>query len=216
MASLLGINTRGITAREVWGYSTWLFFGLVFGLPESWAGAANPPWPTLSDTIGHLETLWPGTRVVVVVLIALVAYSVARFPPGRTGEFPCREGEPRRARTSNGRLVRSTHSVSPVPAFIYIPLALGVVAVGSLIAAVVSSDRFVLGYVLYGLFAVFCVVVPNLLAYWFARDVPFPTFFRTIADLDHRWRPAAMIIVAWLVVLMFHLAFFPWPDLHLT
>lgn len=88
MASLLGVNTRGITAREVWGYSTWLFFGLVFGLPESWAGAASPPWPTLSDTIGHLETLWPGTRVVVVVLIALVAYSVARYPPGHTGEFP--------------------------------------------------------------------------------------------------------------------------------
>ena len=215
MASLLGVNTRGITAREVWGYSTWLFFGLVFGLPESWAGAANPPWPTLSDTIGHLEALWPGTRVVVVVLITLVAYSVARYPPGHTGEFPMREGEPRRARTSNGRLVGSVSSVSPVPALVYIPLALGVVAVGSLIAAVTSSDRFVLGCVLYGLFAIFCVIVPNLLAYWFARDVPFPTFFRTIADLDHRWRPAAMIIVAWLAVLAFHLAFFPWPDLTL-
>ena len=215
MASLLGINTRGITAREVWGYSTWLFFGLVFGLPESWAGAASPPWPTLSDTIGHLETLWPGTRVVVVVLIALVAYSAVRYPAGHTGEFSLREGEPRRARTSNGRLVRSVYGVSPVPALVYIPLALGVVAVGSLIAAVTSSDKFVLGYVLYGLFAIFCVIVPNLLAYWFARDVPFPTFFRTIADIDHRWRPAAMIIVAWLVVLMFHLAFFPWPDLAL-
>ena len=45
--------------------------------------------------------------------------------------------------------------------------------------------------------------------------MPFPTFFRTIGDLDRRWRPAAMIIVAWLVVLMFHLAFFPWPDLTL-
>jgi hypothetical protein len=215
VVSFLGVDTRRITAREVWGYSTWLFFGLVFGLPESWAGAANPPWPTLSDTIAHLEKLWPGTRVVVVVLIALVAYSCVRFPPGHTGEFPAREDEPRRARTGNGRLTRSPGAVSPVPALVYIPLALAVVAVGSLIAAVTSSDTFVLGYVLYGLFAVFCVIVPNLLAYWFAADVAFPTFFRTIADLDHRWRPAAMLIVAWLVVLMFHLAFFPWPDLNL-
>jgi hypothetical protein len=215
VASVLGINTRGITAREVWGYGTWLFFGLVFGLPESWAGAANPPWPTLSDTIGHLEKLWPGTRVVVVVLIALIAYSSVRFPPGHTGEFPARKGEPPRGRTGNGRLIRLPREVSPVPALIYIPLALAVVAAGSLIAAMTSSDRFVLGYVLYGLFAVFCVIVPNLLAYWFAADVPFPTFFRTIADLDHRWRPAAMLIVAWLIALMFHLAFFPWPDLTL-
>jgi hypothetical protein len=215
VASFWGINTRRITAREVWGYGTWLFFGLVFGLPESWAGAANPPWPTLSDTIAHLERLWPGTRVVVVVLIALVAYSCVRFPPGHTGQFPARAGEPPRARTGNGRLTRSPGAVSPVPALVYIPLALAVVAVGSLIAAFASSDTYVLGYVLYGLFAVFCVIVPNLLAYWFAAEVPFPTFFRTIADLDHRWRPAAMMIVAWLIVLMFHLAFFPWPDLTL-
>ena len=214
MASVLGINTRGFTAREIWGYSTWLFFGLVFGLPESWAGAAKPPWPTLSDTIGHLEHLWPGTRVVVVVLIALVAYNVARYSPGHTGEYPAREGEPWRARTGNGRLVRSPQ-VSPVPALVYIPLALGVVAAGSLITALTSSNTYVLGYVLYGLYTIFCVFVPNLMAYWLARDVPFPTFFRTIADLDHRWRPAAMVIVAWLVVLAFHLAFFPWPDLTL-
>ena len=217
-ARLLGINTRGITAREKWGYGTWLFFGLVFGLPESWAGAANPPWPTLSDTISHLEGLWPGTRVVVVVLIALIVYSVVRYPTGHTGEYPRHEGEPARGRTGNGRLAAApVTAVNPVPALIYIPLALAVVALGSLIAALASSDRFVVGYVLYGLFTIFCVVLPNLAAYWLARDVPFPTFFRTIHDLDHRWRPAAMIIVAWLVVLMFHLAFFPWPDLqHLS
>ena len=195
----------------------WLFFGLVFGLPELGRGGQPAVAHAVGRTIGHLETLWPGTPwVVVVVLIALVAYSVARYPPGHTGGISLlAKVNPRRARTGNGRLVRSVSSVSPVQALVYIPLALGVVAVGSLIAAVTSSDRFVLGYVLYGLFAIFCVIIPNLLAYWFARDVPFPTFFRTIADLDHRSRPAAMIIVAWLVVLAFHLAFFPWPDLTL-
>jgi len=42
VASLLGINTRGITAQEVRGYSTWLFFGLVFGLPATWPSSPGP------------------------------------------------------------------------------------------------------------------------------------------------------------------------------
>jgi hypothetical protein len=58
VASLLGINTRGITAREVWGYSTWLFFGLVFGLPESWAGAA----------------------MIIVAWLVVLAFHLAFFP----------------------------------------------------------------------------------------------------------------------------------------
>ena len=50
---------RGADAQERWGYGVWLFAGLVFGVPESWAGIMAPPWPALSDTIGHLEQLWP-------------------------------------------------------------------------------------------------------------------------------------------------------------
>lgn len=49
---------RGIGARERWGYGVWLFAGLVFGVPESWAGITSPPWPALSDTVCHLEQLW--------------------------------------------------------------------------------------------------------------------------------------------------------------
>src|ERR1022692_3705455 len=96
--------------------------------------------------------------------------------------------------------------------FAYFPLALGIVAVGSLIAATTASDMYVLGYVLYGLFAIFVVIVPDVLAFWFARDVPFPTLARTVADLERRWSPATMVIVAGLVVLMCHLAFPQWPD----
>jgi len=44
-----------MSTSEKWGYAFWLFLGLVFGVPESWAGLANPPWPALSDTIGHLD-----------------------------------------------------------------------------------------------------------------------------------------------------------------
>ena len=54
--------------------------------------------------------------------------------------------------------------------------------------------------------------ITNPLTFWFAKEVPFPTLYRTVADLERRWRPAAIVIVAGLVVLMFHLVFFPWPD----
>ena len=57
------------------------------------------------------------------------------------------------------------------------------------------------------------MIIPNALAFWFAKEVPFPTLYRTVADLERRWRPAAMVIVVGLVVLMFHLVFFPWPDI---
>ena len=79
--------------------------------------------------------------------------------------------------------------------------------------AIAGSDMFVLGYVIYGLIAIFLVIIPNALAFWFATEVPFPTLHRTVANLERRWRPAAMVIVAGLVVLTFHLVFFPWPDI---
>jgi hypothetical protein len=202
---------RAADSREKWGYAVWLFIGLIFGIPESWAGIATPPWPALSDTVGHLEKLWSPVAVIVVVLIVFVAYSAVRYPVTRTGEFEVRPGGPRRARTGTGRLTKPG-GVALVPTFVYLPLALGVIAAGSVIAAVTSSDMFVLGYVIYGLFAIFLVLIPSAMAYWFARDVPFPTLARTVANLERRWPPVAMVILAGLVVLMFHLVFFPWPG----
>lgn len=204
---------RGLPDREIWGYGLWLFVGLVFGIPESWAGLATPPWPALSDTIAHLESRWHPVAVIIVALIVFVVFQVVKYPPGHTGEFRRRPGEPWRGRTEGGRLIRRPGEPSVVPVLLYFPAALAVMTVGSIIAAVTSSDTFVLGYVIYGLFAMFLGVIPNALAYWFAREVPFPTLARTIANLERRWRPVAMIIVAGLVILMLHLVFFPWPDL---
>jgi hypothetical protein len=202
--TLTGRGHAHLSTKEKWGYGVWLFVGLVFGVPESWAGLASPPWPSLSNTVAHLEALWSPVAVIVVALTVIVVFQVVRYPPGAGG--------PGSGRTEGGRLTRRPGQASPVPAYLYFPLALAVVAAGSVIAAVASSDMFVLGYTIYGLLAVFCVIVPDLLAYWFARDVPFPTLARTVVNLERRWPPAAMIIVAGLVVLMFHLAFFPWPD----
>src|SRR5580704_6372624 len=47
---------------------------------------------------------------------------------------------------------------------------------------------------------------------WFhCRTAPFPTLFRTLADLDRRWHPLVLIIVAGLSVLVVHLVAYPWP-----
>jgi hypothetical protein len=108
-----------------------------------------------------------------------------------------------------------TNTASAVPVMVYFPVAIGVVAGGSILAATMGGGSFVLGYAIYALIAIFLVLIPNALAFWFAADVPFPTLHRTIANLERRWRPAAMVIVAGLVVLAIHLVFFPWPDIFL-
>ncbi len=204
---------RGIGERERWGYGVWLFAGLVFGVPESWAGITSPPWPALSDTVGHLEQLWHPVKVIVVTLIVFVVFHAVRYPPGQTGDVAARDDEPKRVRTPCGRLARGgTSAACAVPVLMYYPLALGLIAGGSAIAAIAGGAGFVLGYVIYGSIAIFLVIIPNALALWFAKEVPFPTLYRTVATLERRWRPAAVVIVAGLVVLMFHLVFFPWPD----
>jgi hypothetical protein len=204
----------GAGEREWWGYGVWLFVGLVFGVPESWAGITSPPWPALSDTIGHLEERWHPVRVIVVALIVFAAYHAVRYPLDHTGEIAAPEGTPTRCRPSCGRFARGG-AAGVVPVLVYFPVAVGVVASGAVLAAIAGSGMFVLGYVIYGLIAIFLVLIPNALAFWFAAEVPFPTLYRTVANLQRRWRPAAMVIVAGLVVLAFHLVFFPWPDIVL-
>jgi hypothetical protein len=215
---------RGTSTTEKWGYGFWLFLGLVFGVPESWAGLASPPWPALSDTVTHLDALWPPTAVIVVALMVFVAYYFVRVPVAPAGSpagtrvrLGLGHGGGTGAaagRTYNGRLSRTPADISPVPALIYVPLALAAITVGSILAAVVSGDFWVEGYVIYGLIAIFGVIIPNVLAYWFAREVPWPTLLATAVSLERRWRPAAVVVLAGLVILMLHLAVPPWPDLR--
>jgi hypothetical protein len=208
----------GLSTREKWGYGFWLFLGLVFGVAESWAGLGTPPWPALSDTVAHLDAIWPPLAVIVVAVVVFVAYYFVRVPVSQAGSLAFQAGGPGRGtgtgvgRTYNGRLSKTPADISPVTALVYIPLALVVIAGGSIIAAVASDDFWVLGYVIYGLIAIFLVIIPNVLAYWFAREVPWPTLLTTVTDLERRWRPAAVVILAGLVILIFHLALPPWPD----
>ena len=208
----------GMGITEKWGCGFWLFMGLVFGIPESWAGLASPPWPALSDTIAHLDALWPPTAVIVVAVIVILAFYFVRVPVSQPGSLAYAEGGLGRGtgagvgRTYNGRLSRTPADISPVPVLFYVPLALAAIAIGSTVAAVTSGGFWVLGYVIYGLIAIFLVIIPSVLAYWFAREVPWPTLLATITSLERRWRPAAAVVLAGLVILLIHLALPPWPD----
>lgn len=208
----------GVSTTEKWGYGFWLFLGLVFGVPETWAGLGSPPWPSLSDTVAHLEAMWPVTALIVVAVIVIVAFYFVRVPVTQTGTMVYPEGGLGRGtgagvgRTYNGRLSRTPADISPVAALVYVPLALGAIAIGSIIAVVASGDYWVEGYVIYGLIAIFLVIIPSVLAYWFAREVPWPTLLTTIVNLERRWRPAAAVILAALVILLLHLVLPPWPD----
>jgi hypothetical protein len=93
-----------------------------------------------------------------------------------------------------------------------------------------ANERFHAGYVLYGSIVLFWFLVPSLIALVGRRDVPFPTLFSSAADLRQRLHarheaggPAGSfvaslfvyVIIAGLVVLMFHLLFYPFPDIRL-
>src|SRR5436190_2529152 len=164
------------SAREARGYAVWLTAGVVVAIPELWAVFTNDvPWPTISGTIGHLEYEWSGTAVIVVVVLVFSALLTVRYPP-------------RPGRTAGGRLspepqTATRRQLSP---WSYFPAAALVVIGGALASQTFDGDKWHLAYVLYGLTAVFWIVIPSLAAYFLARDVPFPTLFRTIEDLEDR------------------------------
>jgi hypothetical protein len=200
------------SARTWWGYGVWLFVGAVIATSELWAVAGNPWWPTISATTGHLEQLWSPVKIIVVALIAAGATQLVSYPPHRR-EFGRTGRRAPRWRTASGRLTKAPGGqAEPIRhAELYFPAAVAVIAGAAAAAASLSSNKFVVGYVLYGLIAVAFLVIPNVLAFWFAKDVPFPTLFRTLADLDEVWHPAVLIIVAGLSVLAVHLVAYPWP-----
>jgi hypothetical protein len=81
------------------------------------------------------------------------------------------------------------------------------------LAASASKDKWLTGYVLYALLGVLGMVIPNALAYWKKRDVPFTTLFFTVRTLERRLHLVSFIVSAGLAILLIHLALYPWPDL---
>lgn len=198
--------------------------GLVVGVPEIWAAIEGDDfyWPTISTTVGHLEERWPVVALIPVAAIVMGAYSVLRI---RVGETAVQADQQAIGRTVEGRLAKQDVSLEElarggaVPAKAersewstrwYFALATAVVVAGSL-AVVPGENPLLVGYVLYSLIAVFWIVIPNVVAYFFAKDIPFTTLFFTIRSLGRRLQFVAALVAALLVILLLHLALYPWP-----
>ena len=216
---------RDVTRSEASGYAVWSAMGVVVGVPEIWAAISGDDfyWPTISTTVGHLQDRWPVVALVPVAVIVMGGYSVFRVRPGG----PTLQADMQAlARTPQGRLAKEDMTVAEllaganpvvegrrelgvVPYF----AAATLIVVGGALAAVPSENRFLVGYVLYSLIALFWLIVPNVLAYFFRRDVPFTTLFATLNCLGRRLQLVAALIAALLVILLLHLAYYPWPSL---
>jgi hypothetical protein len=74
-----------VTAKEKIGYLVWGPIALVIGVTEILAALSKTlqnaiPWPTISSTVGHLESRHHWVSVVVVATIAMVAFHAVAYP----------------------------------------------------------------------------------------------------------------------------------------
>jgi hypothetical protein len=156
------------------------------------------PWPTISSTVGHLEKRWDWVGVIVVGVITATAFQALAYKAG--------------ARTDTGRAQRPGAPPAQRSGyswlFVLIP---GLIAIGLAIAF--GASKIQLGYIIYGVLAVFGIVIPSLLAFVLNKEVRFPTLFFTLDRLRRRFHAAALLLVTGLAILVVHLAFYPWPDI---
>ncbi len=211
---------------EAWGYLVWSAMGVVIAVPEllAAAGGNNFLWPTISTTVGHLQGRWPVLTLIPVALIVMAGTSVLRI---KLGDTALQADQQAIGRSPQGRLIKQDVTLEQlatggIPStaprrgqfehvFPYFVFATAVVVAGGVIAAP-SDSRFLVGYVLYSLIALFWVVIPNLAAYFVGKDFPFTTLVFTVRALGRRLQFVAAFVAALLVILLLHLAFYPWPT----
>jgi hypothetical protein len=189
---------------EINGYVFWGLVALFIGVPELLAAfsdtlKADIPWPTISNLVGKdLERHHHWIALLVVGLIVVVTVHALTYPA---------------AKKKAGRAVRDPSETVHVSwSGWYIVLVAAVGAVAGVIASALGANKIELGYAIYITLTVAGVVVPSALAYWWNRVLAIPTLFATLAYLRARAAWVAAVVVALLVVLLFHLALYPWPN----
>jgi hypothetical protein len=214
------------TRREVWGYAVWGAMAIVIAVPELWAaiGGEAVEWPTISGTVGYLEYWHVWVSIVVIGILVWAAFHAVQYEAAKkAAPVPAPPPPPAGAyRTPGGRLSRREPSGRPVNAILYFAIAVVLIAGLSLWSYLDRPhDKYRLGEVMYGLIALFWMVVPATYAYLGGKDVPFPTLFATIQALEQRLRLVAIVFAVGITVLLIHLALYPWPavipdlqDLH--
>jgi hypothetical protein len=218
------------------GYKVWTAMGLAIGVPEVWAALAGDDfyWPTISTTVGHLQDRWPVVALIPVAMIVMAGYSVFRVERTTPTLQAGRDVDPDTGaatrfqalgRTPEGRLAKQEVQVEQIAGgqplelsgrqpWNVLPYFFAATLVVVLTASIASrsDNEFLVGYILYSLIAVVWVIVPNLAAYWFKKDVPYTTMIFTVRCLGRRLQLVAALVGALLVILMLHLAFYPWPS----
>ena len=233
---------KRLNARRRWGYWVWGLAAGVIVIPELIAafGAGWLPFTTVSKMTGHLERRHSVLELVVVALVVWVVYSTVRIPP-RTRSGKARlDNRPHPVRTSGGRLTLHAPTPRPTKQFddddaprlfvIAATVSLAAIALAGFAVANWWDDgkpHYRVGYVLYGLLGLLWIVVPSVLAFALGRDIPFPTFYRTVTNLEEwlatrTWKHSLGPALAWLVsyliltglvILLLHLTLYPFPNI---
>jgi len=207
---------KALTKPQRRAFAFWVPVGLVFGAVEL-AGVLSGafrnfiPWPTFSTTIGHIEDSASWVGVIVVGVIAMVAYRAVNH-------------DSEEKRTSHGRVIppnvvkgsiKLVDIKAPVHAFRYDWVF--VFTVTAVVAFAVnrlwSDEKLVLGYSIYGSLLVFGIVIPSLLVQVAHRDARFPSVWIPVAILRDRFPVTPYLLVGGLAILVIHLALYPWPDI---
>jgi hypothetical protein len=192
-----------VEARERRGYWFWGPTVLIILAVELLGALSSTfknkiPWPTISGTVGHLEKRWDWVAVIVVGVITATAFQALAYKAG--------------ARTVTGRSQRPGAPPAEPSGYNWLfVIAPGLIALGLAIAF--DASKIQLGYTIYGVLAVFGIVIPSVLAFVLNKEVRLPTLFFTLDRLRRRFHAAALILVTGLAVLVIHLAFYPWPDI---
>jgi hypothetical protein len=238
------VRFQSVTRSEGWGYLVWAIVGVAVAVPEIWAAASGSDfiWPTISGTIGHLEDEASIVALAPVAVLAGAALTLARV---QVGSLFVQQDLQVLGRTPQGRLAKlgnldigpaapvadAATDPAPTPQLIadpatglrgrrewsvvrYLLVSVSIVVSASL-AAAAAENKWLTGYVMYSLIAIFGFVLPNALAYSqrTRTDVPFTTLFATLRTLERRLHLTAIVIAAGLAILLIHLAVYPWPDL---
>jgi hypothetical protein len=217
--------------RRQWGYVLWGIAALVIAIPELTAAVDGDTvlhhFTTISKMTGHLERLHTWVELIVVAAIVYGVLSSFREAPGpaapgktRAGRLtvrPAAVGEHRQGFGSDRAPL--WFAFAAIGSFILITLAT--------LAAIKwwdDKEHYHPSYVLYGLIGLLWLVVPGLVAFFGGKDVPFPTAFQTVANLEEwlrrkgRFGPflawlVTYVIAAGLVILLLHLTLYPYPDI---
>jgi hypothetical protein len=242
--------SRPVSSKRRWGYLVWGMAGVVIAVPEITAAADGDalPFTTISGMVGHLERRWSWVELIVVAAIAFAFFSTVKVPPqperakARSLDGGDGDGGSSRkpGRTAGGRLTLQRpagQSASDQFADDDAPLAFAIAALLSFALVAVATWAAVIwwddsrhyqpAYVLYGLLGLLWLLIPGLLAFARGMDLPFPTLFRTVTNLED-WLSArswplslgpllgwlvAYVVVAGLVILLLHLTLYPYPDI---